>query len=928
MNFSPINAPKIITGESPTSKTIPNLIIGNDPMDAGNCHWNGYIFEVINYDTVLNKAQINQVENYLHSKYAPKVNLGPDISINSGFCDTTIRAGSCYLKYSWSKFDSVNNSWSVIDSLHDSLSVSNTGKFAVHTLDVFGAWSSDTISVKFPTISYPPKVLPLCKGGTVTWNTRLVNSQYTFLWQDSIVSDSAYSISSSGNYFVKISDHRNCSLQSDTISVILDAFKDSTSLGPKVSICKGARIKLVQGAALVQAYSWSPGGSTQSSIAILDSGMYYLTVTDINSCMALDSIDIAIKGVAPIVGFSITNTKYCQSDSVKFINLSKDTVPGDSIKSWFWNFGDLTTDTTKNPSHLYKSKSDTGTFSVYLMITSSSGCSNTSPDSIIHVYPKPYVDFSSPFLLCTGYATKFTPIDSLFGYSVQSYYWNFGSGKGDTSQLPVSQKIFSTPGTFKVKLAITSNHGCISDTAFHTFTVNPSPIASFTTTLPCAGREVIITDKSTSVSPIQDHEVLFGDNTSPLFVTNVNNLTHTYTNSGLDSLLIIDSAFNGCVDTFKTVLTVHSLPIDTFTVTGTPFCLNSGVNFNSLAYIFPPDTIVNWNWIFDGTKSIGGKSYSTVINQFSTPGVHTAFLIATSSTGCLDSSRIQSFSILPLPNAAFTYSSTEINPPLTVKFYPSFESSKNTYLWNFGAGNHSSLANPSVNYSASDTGLHKVLLTLMDSAGCSDTSSQHFDINFAQYDVTLCPVTATVDAYGFLSVYVTFQNRSNRPLTNLSFVVDVDGDPGFIEQWNGSLGVGNTLVNYELLTQPRLSSTSEHSYVCVTAVYPDGSADSDPSNNTCCATLNNNAFSLPNPSPNPVSGNITIPFIIPADGLVQINLFNNLGQKMMETIQFPAIKGYNSVTYYAGNLPQGVYLYQVDYGTSQAVKKFVKTNIQ
>lgn len=60
------------------------------------------------------------------------------------------------------------------------------------------------------------------------------------------------------------------------------------------------------------------------------------------------------------------------STTMQFSDISTSSLG--SIQSWAWNFGDGTTSTLQNPTHTYAAN---GTYTVTLIITDISGCTNT-----------------------------------------------------------------------------------------------------------------------------------------------------------------------------------------------------------------------------------------------------------------------------------------------------------------------------------------------------------------------------------------------------------------------------------------------------------------------------------------------------------------------------------------------------------------------
>ncbi|HBL24125.1 MAG TPA: hypothetical protein DDZ40_08415, partial [Deltaproteobacteria bacterium] len=142
--------------------------------------------------------------------------------------------------------------------------------------------------------------------------------------------------------------------------------------------------------------------------------------------------------------------------SVTFTDLSEIYSSGGStIANWFWNFGDGTTSTLQNPVKIY---SASGTYTVSLTITSSTGAQDTEIKTGL-------ITVGSTGTLRSQFAAKNRMVSTrtsvqfldLSSGSVTSWAWNFGDGGTSTEQNPIHT--FRTAGTYTVTLTVRSSTG-------------------------------------------------------------------------------------------------------------------------------------------------------------------------------------------------------------------------------------------------------------------------------------------------------------------------------------------------------------------------------------------------------------------------------------------------------------------------------------
>jgi len=109
--------------------------------------------------------------------------------------------------------------------------------------------------------------------------------------------------------------------------------------------------------------------------------------------------------------------------------------------------------------------------------TSLEGCGGSvEREFYLQVYDPPNVNFAWHNNGCVNDAVLFTD-STIYKNGTFSYLWNwqFNDGTNDNSHNP--SHLYSTPGTYNVKLSLTTNVGCVSDTTI-AVTVNPLSVAN------------------------------------------------------------------------------------------------------------------------------------------------------------------------------------------------------------------------------------------------------------------------------------------------------------------------------------------------------------------------------------------------------------------------------------------------------------------
>lgn len=139
--------------------------------------------------------------------------------------------------------------------------------------------------------------------------------------------------------------------------------------GPDQTVCEGDLVQLMASGGLL--YSWSPAiglscSNCQDPVFLLNaSTTYTVAITDTNGCTATDQV-VVMADPLPQSNFTFS------LDSTIFTILTSNS--SSHATSYFWTFGDGTSDTTATPSHEYVTN---GTFDICLISTNDCGSDTT-----------------------------------------------------------------------------------------------------------------------------------------------------------------------------------------------------------------------------------------------------------------------------------------------------------------------------------------------------------------------------------------------------------------------------------------------------------------------------------------------------------------------------------------------------------------------
>lgn len=493
----------------------------------------------------------------------------------------------------------------------------------------------------------------------------------------------------------------------------------------KTQFCKGDTLRLAAttsgggvpvfyewwvGNGATPAYGWADDIPTHARI-LTSSGLFNVAmrITDHNGCHWTSQRNNYILVGGPVVRFTAAPPIACiPFGNVTFTDISTH-PPGLSSVSRTWDFGDgspTVTAVTAATSHNYTTS---GNYGIILKVTDNIGCTDSA------TVPN-YLRVSNPAAVWSTTGSRacenapFNFFNSSSGNGL-SYQWSFGDGRTSTQANPTH--VYTSTGSYTVRLIVTDNIGC-KDTltrAGHV-TVNSKPAAAFDlsdSVKICPPLIINFTDRS--VGAVRWNWTFGTGGNSTL-----QNPSHTYSASGIYSVRLVATNVNNCSDTvYKRARLLGYGGVMTYgPLTG---CAPLTVTFVANDVDFVPGFIYHY-----GDGNIGATTGRSITYTYNRPGRYIPSLTMTDNLGCianslgLDTIRvdgvISGFTFAPFPacdrgTIQFIDTSRGAFGPIDAPF------------WTFGDGTSSSAQSPSKTYPG--PGKYPVTLYHTTATGCRDT---------------------------------------------------------------------------------------------------------------------------------------------------------------------------------------------------------------
>ncbi|MES2592332.1 MAG: PKD domain-containing protein [Bacteroidota bacterium] len=737
--------------------------------------------------------------------------------LNVTFTNTSTGAAS----YSWN-FGNGNTSVSTSPGAI----FSTPGTFTVTLTATSGGGATSTATATMtvfasPIASFTTSTMPSCPGQVVTFtDNSSVGSSALASWawdfgdgngQPSNTGTTTHSYATSNTFPVTmiVTDANGCS-NSTIKPVVISPAPVASFTGAPLSACTPPLlVNFSNTSTTVGAitYSWTFGDGNTSTLqnpsnTYNANGAYNVGLTVVQGACSNSTTSnnyVAIQNI--VADFSADITNVCVGYVVSFTDLS---FPVSANQAW--DFGDGTSSTATNPTHIYTTA---GTYNVTL-VEGTAGCQNTAvKNAYITVSPSPAAAFSAN--QTQSCSVPFPVIYSNTSAPGCIYTWDFGDGTATFTTGSTANFLYNytTHGRDTVTLTVTSANGCITTLKKNAYILLPEPLADFTATPPQGCVPLVSTFTSSSTSdydPIVSYMWNFGNGTA---TTATPTTTNTYNALGLFTVTLTVETAIGCTNTRSRTNYIQTgiKPTANFSIVDPTVCYGTDAEFNDLSV--GADSAF---WQFDvsqGTFSTPPGAtlpFSPVTNLFPDTGTFFVTQIAYSN-GCADTLKIDDIVTILPPKPLFTYQLSCAALYSVVLTNTSIGA--DSIVWDFGDGSPLVSDVPSPSHTYTGRGTKTATLTAYNfTTGCFSSVPQIFTItepiaqfsagpNIGCYPLTVTFTNTSQDDNGALWRYGdgTPDDLSNpSPVVHVYFAPELDTATLIITDINGCKDTTTRLI--------------------------------------------------------------------------------------------------------------------------------------
>lgn len=305
----------------------------------------------------------------------------------------------------------------------------------------------------------------------------------------------------------------------------------------------------------------------------------------------------------------------------------------------------------------------------------------------------------------------------------KTFRWDFGDGTPELSTTdPSASHVYRTAGRFRVRLISEDPTKCIPrDTSFLNMDIRNDPaVIGFDSEKqpPCNALSYKFVNRSTASRPFSANSFVwdFGDG-SPLLQAGAQEINHTFPAPGTYNVRLILRDPSFCNENDFAAVSLSITP-------------ELKADFEVEDSVCAPFTVKFVN------TSAGGRTFRWTFSEggtyvgvtppdrtYTLPGTYTVKMVAEDPNTCnLKDSVTRTIAVGTVPVAAFSFNPPNPGVANSPTRFTNLSTNATRYLWNFGDGDTSTLANPVHQFDS--TAQNNVCLVALNAFGCSDVVCQ------------------------------------------------------------------------------------------------------------------------------------------------------------------------------------------------------------
>ena len=559
-------------------------------------------------------------------------------------------------------------------------------------------------------------------------------------------------------YIVTLTDANVC-VNTDTLTVFVNPLPLADA-GADVVICIGDTTQLFASGGSI--YSWTPNDSlSDPNIAdplvwTQQTTMYYVSVTDTNTCVNTDSVLVTVNAL-PIVDAG-PDQNVCEGSSVTIGG----SPTGPAGSTFSWSVGGILDD----PNAANPVATPVVDLVEVVTVTDGNNCVNTD-SMMLFVDPLPFLEAGVDTSICLNDSVQ------LNAQGNGTFSW---TPPNDLSDPNIADPWASPSSGTQYIVTLTDTNSCVNiDTIF--VSVNPLPTATASDDVwLCPGDSTQLTASGGDNYIWLPTQGLSNPNIADPMASPAGTVTYT--------VLVIDA--NGCTDTDDVEVVVNDDPPtdagpdqlicdgESIVIGGSPTTSASGSSF-----LWVPNN--------------GTLDDETLANPTAGPLVTTTYVVTVSNDTCTNSDAMTVF-VGSNATPDFDIFLTATCDGLLAEFVNNSTGAVE-YLWDFGDGTTSDTENPTHNYTYGQD--ITVTLTAISSDGCSTSLQQTLTVDqFEDYIDIIVPNVFTPNGDGVNDTFTIGGDASIGACTEMS-IYNRWGQLQFTSSGNNITWDGRTVAGVE-----------------------------------------------------------------------------------------------------------------------------------